>query len=425
VSRPVALAADRLATGDGAVLEDAAVVLDGGRVRAVGTRTVLAPLLAEADVREHPGCTILPGLIDAHVHVSFTGDGRSYAAMMAEPDELLACLGVEHADAHLRMGVTTMRDLGERGGTAIAVRRYLSARARPAARMLVAGRPVTPSGGHMHWCGGAADGEDEIRRTIRTLAGEGVDCIKLVGSGGGTPNTRSWLASYTVAELRAAVETANGLGLPTAAHCHATRSIENAAIARVGCIEHVSFLSHTSGPVRQEGASWSGLVAEYDPRVVEVIAEAGCHLGMTLLGGYAAVLRGRARTGERGADEERRIATAGEHFARKLGVFSRLTADGLADRLVVSTDAGAGDTVFGQLHLALAAAVEGGFTPLQAIESATRVAADACGVAGETGVLGEGLAADVLVVAGDATREIGALADVRAVWRAGIEVGAP
>jgi imidazolonepropionase-like amidohydrolase len=345
--------------------------------------------------------------------------------MMAEPDELLACIGVEHADEHLRMGVTTMRDLGERGGTAIAVRRYLAGRARPAARLLVAGRPVTPSGGHMHWCGGAADGEDEVRRAVRTLAGEGVDCIKLVGSGGGTPNTRSWLASYTVAELRAAVETAEGLGLPTAAHCHATTSIENAAVAGVGCIEHVSFLARTSGPVRQEGASWSGLVAEYDPRVAEVVAAAGCHLGMTLLGGYAAVRRGRAQTGARAADEERRIATAEEHFARKLGVFSRLVADGLAGRLVLSTDAGAGDTAFGQLHLALAAAVEGGFTPLQAIESATRVAADACGLAGETGVLREGLSADVLVVSGDATREVGALGDVRSVWRRGLEVVAP
>jgi imidazolonepropionase-like amidohydrolase len=416
----VALTADRLLAGNGRVLHDAALVLEQGRVLAVGTRSELAPLFDDASIRAHGDATILPGLIDAHVHVALTGDGRSYAAMMGERDEYLACIGVEHADQHLRAGVTTIRDLGARGHTATAVRQFLARRAGPSPRLLVSGRPITMSGGHLHWCNGTADGVDEVRRTVRVLAAEGVDCIKLVGSGGGTPNTRSFLPSYTVEELRAGVDAAHDLGLLTAAHCHATTSIENAVAAGVDCIEHVSFLAaRTSAPVRQEGSSWSGLVAEYDPRVVAEIAASDCYLGMTLLGGYPAVRAARAEGAAHSDEGRRRIATAEEHFARKLAIFSGLVGDGLLGRMVISTDAGAGDTRFGELHLALAAAVEGGSSPLQAIEGATRIAAGVCGVSDETGTLEPGKTGDVLVVAGDAAGDIAALEQVRAVYRAG------
>jgi imidazolonepropionase-like amidohydrolase len=424
----LALTAERLLAGNGRVLHDAAVVLEHGRVLAVGTRSELAPLLEGASIDAHGDATILPGLIDAHVHIALTGDGRSYAEMMDERDEYLACIAVEHADQHLRAGVTTIRDLGARGHTATAVRQFLDRRAGPSPRLLVSGRPLTISGGHLHWCNGTADGVDEVRRTVRVLASEGVDCIKLVGSGGGTPNTKSFLPSYTVDELRAGVEAAHDLGLLTAAHCHATTSIENAVAAGVDCIEHVSFLAdRTSSPVRQEGSSWSGLVAEYDDRVVAQIAASDCYLGMTLLGGYSAVRAARAQGAADSEEGRRRAATAEEHVARKLGIFSRLVGDGLVERLVISTDAGAGDTRFGELHLALAAAVEGGSSPMQAIEGATRIAARVCGLADETGTLEPGKAGDVLVVAGDAARDIAALGQVRAVYRAGRavpEVGA-
>jgi imidazolonepropionase-like amidohydrolase len=422
----IALTAERLLDGAGRLVADAALVFEDGRIVAVGSRSELAPLLADAQLHEYGPATILPGLIDAHVHVALTGDGRSYASMMEERDEYLACVGVEHADRHLQAGVTTIRDLGARGRTAVAVRQFLGRRAAPSPRLLVSGRPITMSGGHLHWCDETADGELEVRRAVRVLASEGVDCIKLVASGGGTPNTRSYLASYTADELRAGVEAAHGLGLLTAAHCHATTSIQNAVAAGVDCIEHVSFLAdRTSAPVHQEGSSWSGLVAEYDARAVERIAASGCYLGMTLLGGYPSVLAARAADRPESATQERRIATAEEHVARKLGIFSRLAADGLGERMVVSTDAGAGDARFGELHLALAAAVEGGYSPIQAIEAATRIAARVCGIGDEVGTLEPGKLADVLVVAGDAGAEITALAQVLGVYRAGRVASGP
>src|SRR5262249_3022569 len=154
-----------------------------------------------------------------------------YQEMMAESDEYLALVALDNARRHLRAGVTSMRDLGARNTATFSVRRFLETRAEPSPRLLVAGRPLTPTGGHLHWCNGPPDGPDGVRRTVRQLVEEGADAIKLVASGGGTAGTRPFDVAYGVAELSAAVEAAHEHGLPTAAHCHASAAIENAVEA--------------------------------------------------------------------------------------------------------------------------------------------------------------------------------------------------
>src|SRR5205814_10627561 len=121
----IALVAARLVDGAGRVVDDAAVVLDGARVEAAGTRAELEALLRGARVEDFGDATILPGLVDAHVHVAFPADGRSYEEMLLESDEYLALVGVENAERHFAAGVTTMRDNGARGGATLAVRRFL------------------------------------------------------------------------------------------------------------------------------------------------------------------------------------------------------------------------------------------------------------------------------------------------------------
>jgi imidazolonepropionase-like amidohydrolase len=421
VTERIALAATRLLDGAGRVLEDAALVVEGTRIAAVGRRSELEPLLRETHVEEFGDSTLLPGLVDAHVHVTFPADDRSYVEMLRESDEYLALVGLENAERHFAGGVTTMRDNGARGGATFAVRHFLETRAAPGPRLLVAGRPVTPTGGHLHWCNGTADGPEGVRRAVRERAKEGVDHVKLVASGGGTRGTRPFGVAYAEEELSAAVETAHDLGLLTAAHVHASAGIARAVAAGVDCLEHVSFLVERGGArVRQFGAAWSGLVADYDGALAERIAASGCYVSATLLGGYGAVRELRAKSDELTDDERSRLAAAEEHVQRKLGIFASLARDGLLPRLVVSTDAGSGDTRFGQLHLALELAVEAGLTPAQAVEAATRVAAEACGLAEAIGTLEPAKEADVLVVAGDASRDVGALAQVAAVYKGGV-----
>src|SRR5258708_33788260 len=108
----------------------------------------------------------------------------------------------------------------------------------PGPRLLVSGRPVTPSAGHFHWCNGTADGADEIRDAVRRLAAEGADHIKIMASGGGTVGTDPARATYPGPERTFAKTTAHDFALPTTAHCRAPDARARALDARRYCNGH-------------------------------------------------------------------------------------------------------------------------------------------------------------------------------------------
>ena len=138
---------------------------------------------------------------------------------------------------------------------------------------------------------------------------------------------------------------------------------------------------------------------------------------------YAAVENQKAAAARLARPEFSSLCISEEHVERKLGVAGRLIADGFGERIVFGTEAGAGDTEFGRMNLALVLAVRSGMQPMAALRSATRIAAEACGVSDETGTLEPGKSADILVVEGDAVTDVGAIGWVLATFRAGVEVG--
>src|SRR5579862_4223642 len=240
----VMLRADRLIDGraDQAVA-DGAVVLDGERITWAGPASAVPPEAgAGAAVRQFAGCTLLPGFVDAHTHFTLFADGRSYEDMAAEPDGVMLLAGAQNARTHLRAGVTTARDNGSRGVTGFVLRDAINRGIVAGPRLLVAGPPVTPTAGHFHWCLGAADGEDGLRRQVRALVGLGADHIKIMASGGGTAGTDPARPCYTVGELRSAITTARDLGRLTTAHCRAAEAMRRSTEADVDCIEHGEFI---------------------------------------------------------------------------------------------------------------------------------------------------------------------------------------
>jgi imidazolonepropionase-like amidohydrolase len=417
-----ALLADRIVVGESQrVVRNGVVILRGDRIDGVGTRVDLADQIRRSDVHDFGDATIVPGLIDVHAHTTWPADGSSYETIVAMPEPKALSVAAANLRRHLRSGVTTVRDNGSKGSLGFRARE-LTGGSELFPRLLVSGPPVTQHGGHMHWCGGPADTPDEIRAAIALLASKGADHVKLVGSGGGTTGTRQHDASYSVAQLRSAGEAAREHGLRTTVHCHATEAVARAAEAGVDCIEHASFMVANPGAeVRQYGAAWTGLKAEFDPDVADLVAERRCFVSATLQGGYGALLELRRKATEEGLNEmeSRALAASEEHCRRKVDVAAALWDHGLEGRLVVSTDAGPGNTSFGEFHLALELAVETGMSPVQVIESATAVAAEAVGIDDRVGRLATGMEADVVVVAGDATSHIGALGSVLMVVRAG------
>jgi len=307
--------------------------------------------------------------------------------------------GLDNARRHLAGGVTALRDNGARGQVAFAIRQTPTPSA-PMPRIMVSGRPLTPRRGHFHFCGGEADSPDEIRATVRQLAREGADHIKLIASGGGTAGSSPHLCTYTVRQLRTAVDTAHELGLATTAHCRSTESIHRAVTAGVDCIEHIDFLHPDPG--RPDTIS-------YQPAVVDQLGRAGTYLSMTLqCGGYDTLLELTAVQGTRPLrpGESAALARLRTYFDNKLNVLHRLLADGLGAQIAISTDAGPADTRFGRFPHGLILAVRAGMTPIQALLAATRIPAALCGLDRVTGSLRAGCRADLLVVAGDPTADI-------------------
>src|SRR3954447_4140057 len=276
--------AARLIDGTGAAPQtDVAVVIQGSKIASI--EPWREQLRAGATVFEYPVETAVPGLVDAHCHLSLLGAGLRYEEEIPHSNEFMAVTAVYNAQVMLKSGVTTLRDNGCRDSIMFGVRAAMGRGLLVGPRMLLSGRPVTITGGHFSWCNGTADGDDEIWREIRKLVQEGADHIKIMASGGGTEGTNPGLPSYTARELHTAVTAAHHYGRLTTGHCRATQSIANAVEAGLDCIEHVEF--NGPGDLIQHVAEGPNHRPAWDDEVAKRLANSGMFASLTLPGsGY-------------------------------------------------------------------------------------------------------------------------------------------
>ena len=417
--------AARLIDGTGAAPRtDVALIVDGTKI--AGIEPWRDELRQGATVYEFPVETVMPGLVDAHCHLSLLGAGLRYEEEIPNSNEFMAVTAVYNAQVMLRSGVTTLRDNGCRDSIMFGVREAMNRGLMVGPRMLISGRPVTMTGGHFFWCNGVADGEDEIWEQIRRLVQEGADHIKIMASGGGTEGTNPGLPSYTAKELGTAVDAAHHYGRLTTAHCRATQAIANAVEAGLDCIEHAEF--NGPGDLIQHVAEGPNHKPAWDDEIAKRLADSGMFISLTLPGsGYAqySLLRDkREREGTAGLTAtESALLDRGEaaNDSRSENV-RRYLALGMLPKMVVSSDAGPFDIEFGKLWQGLEVAVRGGMSTMQALQASTRTAALACGVLDHVGTLEPGKEADVLVVEANPLDDVRNLRDVVAVFKAGVRV---
>jgi imidazolonepropionase-like amidohydrolase len=399
----VVIQADRLFDGTGAEpIEQAAVVIGDGRIRAVGRRDDLVAPDGEAQGVEYAGCTILPGLIDCHVHLIFSAGPRPLDDLLADDDHALLLRAVHNAQTALRAGITTVKDLGGRGAVTLALRDAVGRGLLPGPRILAAGPPITTTGGHCNWLGGEADTADELRKKVRQLVKQGVDLLKVMSSGGRmTPGSNVCAAQFTVEQLRALVEDAHRLGKPVAAHGHGVAGIRNAVAAGVDVVEHCSWVSTRAGNR-----------VEYDEAVAERMARQGTFVDPTL---SPAMARRDAdpstlTPGQLESREIRPHVHAAHRRSIELGV-----------EVAAGTDAGVASTPFNCLPSELRLLNELlGLSPAQALRAATYNAARSAAVDGEIGSIQPGRRADLLIVPGNPLEDLRALDSVRAVYKDGL-----
>ena len=391
-----------------------AVLISDGRIRAVGAAdTIASQTPPDTETIDLGDATLTPGLIDGHTHLSLAGDGRSYVEMFSESDEMMVLTGAYNLRRHLDAGITTLREHGARNKVGFAIKEALSRGYIAGPRMQVSGRPITCSGGHFHMCNEVADGPDEIRRSVRRLVHEGADYIKIMTSGGGTAGTLPGRASYSVEELHAVVHEAHHFHRLTAAHCRAKESMVRAVAAGIDLMEHAEFLD----PDHE---------MRFDPDLAEKMAECGIWISPTLQAwtnyGRIVDLEQKRDRGELSPAAESQLQALSDRAEKRLDIMRRMLDYCRIDRIVPGTDSGVGSLAFGHLDYDLRLLVKVGFTPGEALLSATRISAEAIDMADELGTIEPGKIADLAAFKGDPTKDVLALSDVAAVFQAGVRV---
>ncbi|HXV70875.1 MAG TPA: amidohydrolase family protein [Acidimicrobiia bacterium] len=390
----------------GEMLEDHEIVIDGDRIVAV------RPATAEGAMTLH-GKTVIPGLIDVHTHLASTeDDGQGYAGIVQRTGAQDALVGVRHASRTIAAGFTTVRDIGTwRAFTDVALRDAIDAGWVSGPRMMVAGAYVTCPGGGGDITGLASDvddvlprelrfgvtsGVDQMRSNVRQILRYGADFIKVLATGAVlTSGTNPGAPEFTEDELRAAVETATENGTHVAAHAHGTEGIKRAIRAGVRSIEHGSMLDDEGIDLMVERGTY--LSADlYDG---DYISEVGPALGYT-----DEVMRKSDMT----KDTQR----VGFRKAVQAGV-----------RIAFGTDAGVYPHGLNARQFALY--VEHGLSQANAIQSATRWAAELMGWEDRVGSLTPGLFADLVVVDGNPLDDITILESPPRVMKGGVWVSDP
>lgn len=367
------------------------VVVDGTEVREVCAPGDYAEGVVVDDLGSD--ATILPGLIDAHSHLTWDCSTDPVAWFAGHDDVALSDRARVNARSALAAGITTVRDLGGRGRVTLDVRAECAAEPAAGPTLLVSGVPLTTRGGHCWFLGGEVDGAEQMRLALGHQLDAGVDVVKVMATGGNmTPGSAPHDSQFTVAELRQVVEIAHASGVPVAAHAHGVGGVRNALAARVDTIEHCSFM--TAEGIAQD----LDLVAELADSAIAVVFTPGTVPGGAPPPAIAA-----------------RVAALLEHIHT------------LVDRgvtWILSSDAGITPAKpHDVLPWAVPQAMQiDGVSLGDALRGCTSRAADVLGIGDRAGRLAAGRPADVLAVRGRVDLDPTALAEPLRVLRAGTRV---
>lgn len=377
---------------------DVDVLVRDGKIESVSPRSGAPP--KGVRVVDAPEATLLPGLVDAHLHLAYSGQNPTWNAVKDRPDLLLAWAG-RNCRLALAAGLTSVGDCGAPRNAGLRLREALRLGLFPGPRVQVCDQPISTTCGHTYDISLYADSADEVRKAVRYLCQQRVDFIKVMATGGAMdPETNRRRASYTVEELRAAVEEAHRLYKRVVAHVNGTEGIRNAVWAGVDRLAHCNWLGARDGTI------------EYDEEVAAQAARQGTWVDFNINAGLNPLASGDGK-GEDWSRWERPPCTRWDLVdrMRKMGAPALLSSDAVGanyDRLIT--------------HLPKFVAAYPEVRPEEAVHMATLAPARCMGLAGEIGSVEPGKSADLLLVRRDATDGLKCLPDIERVYLKGVEV---
>jgi imidazolonepropionase-like amidohydrolase len=397
----VVITADRmLDVLTGRTIEEPVIVVTDGRIVSVVGRNGGRPNIPAGARRiDLPGMTLLPGLIDMHVHLDSSPYYGPYDALRFT-DLFEAVQGVRHAQQMLEAGFTTVRNLGSDNYSDVAYMQAIDEGRLPGPRIVPAAYSLGATGGHCDETylpprfnatnPGIANGPQALRQRVREQRRNGAQVIKVCATGGVfSRNTEPGQQQLSEEELRAIVEEAHQWGLRVAAHAHGAAGIKAAIRAGVDTIEHASLV---------------------DAEGIRLARERGTYFSMDIFNtDFTQAFGAQYGIGPDNLRKDREIAQVQrDNFraAHRAGV-----------RMVFGSDAGVmpHGTAGGQFRYM----VQYGMTPLEAIQAATRNAAEALGRARDVGAIAVGRFGDMIAVAGDPLANVRLLEDVPVVIKGG------
>lgn len=390
------------------------VLIDGSAIAGIEPVSYTVP--ADCLVTDHGHATVLPGLIDAHVHLVGDSGPMALERVAGYSEDELDAVVTAALERHRAAGVTSVRDLGDRRFNVLDRRDAQRAHDDGLPHIVASGPPITSPGGHCCFLGGEVASPVEIADAVRERVERGADVVKVMASGGmNTPGTDVSSPQFALADLRLLVAEAHRAGLPVTAHSHAAAGIDQAVEVGVDGIEHGSYLV-AGGP-----AGLVGLInVSASDQQLEALAASGIPVCPTL-GGFTPELFRNAPP-----HVKEMIAAAGvtpeQIVETRMTLIGRMHRAGV--RFVSGTDAGIAPP---KAHGLFAnAVIELGkvLTLPEVLATATSGAAEVCGLDRSKGRLLAGYDADVLVVEGDLSGDVTALRRVRqVVMRGAVSAG--
>jgi imidazolonepropionase-like amidohydrolase len=364
------------------------VIVDNGRISRIDNGFTAPPGAIIVDERSR---TVMPGMTDAHVHLTGTSGEPWYQGFTKKYSvPYAATVGLTHALEMARGGFTTVRDLGGDTSAVLAVREAVAEGRFPGPRIRVSGAPLSIIGGHAdeatglppelaeavneaHLNPSVCTGIEECQKVVRRLAGAGVDVIKIMATGGVLdPGARGLDQHFTDAEMKGIVDMAHSMGLKVAAHAHGTRGILGATLAGVDSIEHGTFID-------QAGAN--AMKARGTYYVATLMAFSG--------------VQGLIGTGKLAPESEAKAKQTFAVWGKGLNLAYRTGV-----KIALGTDSAVAPHTLANREVELMV-TKGGMSPRDALIAATKGGPDLIGVSNETGTLDPGKSADLIAVEGD------------------------
>jgi imidazolonepropionase-like amidohydrolase len=377
----VAIRQIRILDGLGHRLERGTLVIEGTRILAVGP-DVSIRIPKNAHRIDGRGLTVLPGLIDCHVHFCLGAEADVVAALERESSSVTLLKAAELARRTLHAGFTTVRDVGFRDHAVFALKQAIENGMTPGPRILAAGLAICMPGGHARFIGREAAGVEAVRSAVQDQLAAGAEVIKVIASGGVlTPGTSPDEAQMTIEELTAAVQVAMAHGRHVAAHAHGATGMKNALHAGVHSIEHATLMDDDAAEMMCRRGVF--MVPTLSALATTAACPAGC--------GIPDSARSKAKNMVKQHEKSFRAAV-------RRGV-----------PIALGTDAGTPFNHHGENAQELERMVALGMPPMEAVMTSTSAAARLLGLDQDIGTIAAGKQADLLFVEGNPLRNIALL----------------